>query len=190
MDRQLLCVKKQRSCTKLADTIQPCTEEDYQKFNPQDRQAGPIFDKLKKAGAFFCLDSELLKTQALRGGVPSGDDTVFDTMAVPYHTRESALGGTKDNIREDCVREPEALQLYLDYMTKLTWYNYSVSKHGKFVKNERIMPYLSVIKYNTKLIKAHGEQLQFTLVTSWMRQISINWAKQTRQSLLDLTRDN
>ena len=136
---------------KLAQPMQPCTEEDYQKFHPPDKSAAPIVENLKKAGALFCLDSELLKTQALRGGLGGGDNTVLDLMAVPCHAKETALGGDQDYIREDCVREPEAVYAYLDNMAMVTWYNYSVFKHGKFEKDERVMNYSAVKKYNTKV---------------------------------------
>ena len=59
-------------------------------------------------------------------------------MATPCHTRETVLGGTEDYIRDDCVRDPEALYAYLDNMSTVAWFNYSQFKHGKFEKDERI----------------------------------------------------
>ena len=71
-------------------------------------------------------------------------------MATPCHTRETVFGGTKDNIREDCVRDQEAFYSYLDNMSTVAWYNYSTFKHSNFVKDERVENLSGTIKYKTK----------------------------------------
>ena len=47
---------------KQANPLHPCTEEDYKKFNPPDKSAESAVEQLKKGGALFCLDEEILKT--------------------------------------------------------------------------------------------------------------------------------
>ena len=90
---------------KQANLMRPCSEDDYKKFHPPDKQAESTVAELKKAGVLFCLDSDLLKTQPLRGSIAGGDITQIDLMSTPCHTRETVIGGTIDNIREDCVRD-------------------------------------------------------------------------------------
>ena len=75
----------------------------------------------------------------------------MDIMAVPCHTKETALGGSQDHIREDCVRDQEAFYAYLDNMATVSWYNYSLFKHGRFEKDERIMKTSGFTKYPTKV---------------------------------------
>ena len=72
-------------------------------------------------------------------------------MATPCHTRETVIGGTKDNIREDCVRDQEAFYAYLDNVSTVSWFNYSVFKHGRFEKDERIEHHSGIMKYKTKV---------------------------------------
>ena len=135
---------------KQANFMHPCTEEDYKRFNPPDKSAAPVVEQLKKDGALFCLDVDLLKTQPIRGKMEVGDFRYLDLMATPCHTRETVIGGTKDYIREDCVRDQEAFYAYLDNMATVAWYNYSTFKHGKFEKDERVENLSGTIKYKTK----------------------------------------
>ena len=136
---------------KQAHMMRPCTEEDYEKFNPPDMNAALIVEQLKKDGALFCLDANLLKTQAIRGNHEVGDFRFVDVMAMPCHTRETVIGGTVDNIRDDCVRDQEAFYAYLDNMSTVIWYNYSVLKHNKFEIDERVQHFSGITKYKTKL---------------------------------------
>ena len=48
---------------------------------------------------------------------------------------ETIIGGIKDNIREDCVCDKEAFYTYIDNMSTVAWYKYSVFKHCKFEKD-------------------------------------------------------
>ena len=80
-----------------------------------------------------------------------GDFRYLDLMATPCHTRETVIGGTKDNIREDCVRDQEAFYAYLDNMATVVWYNYSTFKHGKFEKDGRVEHVSGTVKYKTKV---------------------------------------
>ena len=115
-----------------ANLMKPCTEKDYEKFNPPDKQAQLIVEKLKNEGVLFCLDDDLLKTQAIRGMMNGGDNRYIDLIAMPCHAKESAIAGSKDNVRKDCVRDREAFYAYLDNMSTVTWYNYSTFKHSGF----------------------------------------------------------
>ena len=118
--------------SKQAHVMHPCTEEDYEKFFSPDMNAALTIEQLKKDGALFCLDVDHLKTQNIRGNMDVGDFTYVDLMVVPCHTRETVIGGTEDYIRDDCVRDQEAFYAYLDSMSTVIWYNYSVLKHNKF----------------------------------------------------------
>lgn len=66
-------------------------------------------------------------------------------MAVPCHMKESVIGGEVDNIREDCVRDQEAVLEYLSNMSTVAWYNFSTFKHSEYDKDRRIMKQSGII---------------------------------------------
>ena len=68
---------------------------------------------------------------------------------MPCHMKESLIGGSEDNIREDCVRDPEAVYEYLTSVTTIAWYNYGVFRHNEFGKEDRISKRSSLLKYKT-----------------------------------------
>ena len=61
------------------------------------------------------------------------------------------MAGTIDNIRKDCNRDQEAFYAYLDNMSTVVWYNYSIFKHHKFNKGDRISNQSGTLKYKTKV---------------------------------------
>ena len=80
----------------------------------------------------------------------AGDHSLIDIIAMPCHMRESLIGGTQDNIRKDCVRDPEAVYEYLQNMATVAWYNYGVFRHNEFGKEDRISKRSNLLKYKTK----------------------------------------
>ena len=68
-----------------ANLMQPCTEEDFKKFYPPDKNAESAVEKLKREGVLFCLDEDLVKTQALRGMMNAGDNRYIDLISMPCH---------------------------------------------------------------------------------------------------------
>ena len=64
--------------------------------------------------------------------------------------KETNIGGTEDNIRDDCVRDSEAVYEYLENMSTVAWYNYGVFRHSEFSQEERISKRSNIIKYKTK----------------------------------------
>ena len=71
----------------------------------------------------------------MRGAEEGGDHTESDILAVPCHLRETAIGGSKDNILKDCERDPDAVFEYLSNMSTVAWYNYGTFKHGEYEKD-------------------------------------------------------
>ena len=69
-------------------------------------------------------------------------------MGVPCHFKETVIGGDYDNIREDCVRDRDAVLEYLSNMSTVAWYNYSTFKHSQF-KEDRIVRQSSLLQYKT-----------------------------------------
>ena len=68
---------------------------------------------------------------------------------MPCHMKETLIGGTEDIIREDCVRDPEAVYEYVHNMATVVWFNYGVFKHNEFTREERISKRSSLLKYKT-----------------------------------------
>ena len=72
---------------------------------------------------------------------------MIDFQATPCHSKETVFGGTEDSLREDCVRDQEAVYAYLENSSMISWFNYSSLKHNGFEKDERIADYSGVHKY-------------------------------------------
>ena len=100
-------------------------------------------------GALFCLDPNMLSRQKLRGDLTASDYTISDTLAMPCHSKETTLGASEDYIREDCIRDPEAVYEYLDNVSTVFWYNYGSFKHSSFDKNDRVVKRSRLLKYRT-----------------------------------------
>ena len=79
-----------------------------------------------------------------------GDHTESDIMVVPCHMKETSIAGNMDNIRDDCVRDPEAVFEYLTNMATVAWYNFGTFKYADYDKSERIAKQSSIISYKTK----------------------------------------
>ena len=70
-------------------------------------------------------------------------------MAIPCHMKETVIAGDSDNIRDDCVRDHEAVIEYLSNMATVAWYNYGSFKHAEYNKDTRVSKQSGIIKYKT-----------------------------------------
>lgn len=100
-------------------------------------------------GAFFCLDSKYFDSQVLRGTIAGGDHTLSDVMGMPCHMKESLVGGTQDNIRNDCEKNSTAVYEYLSNMSTVFWYNYGSFKQKEFGNDDRVSKKSNLEKYKT-----------------------------------------
>eukprot|EP00353_Schmidingerella_taraikaensis_P006145 CAMPEP_0185571486 /NCGR_PEP_ID=MMETSP0434-20130131/3534_1 /TAXON_ID=626734 ORGANISM="Favella taraikaensis, Strain Fe Narragansett Bay" /NCGR_SAMPLE_ID=MMETSP0434 /ASSEMBLY_ACC=CAM_ASM_000379 /LENGTH=209 /DNA_ID=CAMNT_0028186945 /DNA_START=20 /DNA_END=649 /DNA_ORIENTATION=+ len=147
--------------------MHPCTEADYAKFNPPDERSVSLLDKLKENGGLFCLDLKNMSDYVMRGRYEESNFTINDLIAVPCHTRETALGGTEDNIRDDCNLVKEDAIKYMKNLSIMTYYNYDKFNPEGFEDENRVQK-------RSKLHKLKLNEQQVSWTPTFLRKTALN----------------
>ena len=110
--------------------LEPCTDQDFLRFNPIDSRSEDRVEQFKKEGGLFCLDwaKENFK---LFGSPSDANHSVIDVSVVPCGLSDTVLGGTDLNIRDDCNWDRDAAIEYIGDFNIVSYYNI-----GRFKSNE------------------------------------------------------
>ena len=92
--------------------------------------------------------------------------------------KETLIGGTADNIREDCITDAEAVYEYLSNMSTVAWFNYGQFRHNVFEKEKRIIKRSTVIKYKTKEKESIWKRVNVHLTTIQDEIDLVQWGLQ------------
>lgn len=83
------------------EPLHTCTDDDFKLFTPPEDRSMSRLEQLKGKGGLFCIDWEAVGFK-LYGSPSDAVHSVIDVVAVPCGMRETVLGASQDNIRDDC----------------------------------------------------------------------------------------